>query len=105
VLGDPDVPVQLSVPRFLAGPTRTEQDAAVGGTPGLRPNRTQAWSAAATLLSYAVGYPLALVADSALGWVLVMLGGVFLLAFICFTVARVHRGAEANQPDAPVRSP
>jgi hypothetical protein len=76
----------------------------VGGTPGLRPNRTQAWSAAATVLSYAVGYPLALVADFALGWVLVTLGGVFLLAFIGSTVARVHRGADGDRPDAAVRS-
>ncbi|MDQ1585474.1 MAG: hypothetical protein QOJ90_1423 [Actinomycetota bacterium] len=77
----------------------------MAGTPGLRPNRTQAWSAVASLLSYAVGYPLALVADFALGWVLVMLGGLFLLVFLGSTVARVHRGADDDQSDAPVRSP
>jgi ABC-type spermidine/putrescine transport system permease subunit I len=77
----------------------------VAGTPGLRPNRTQACSAVASLLSYAVGYPLALVADNALGWVLVMLGGLFLLAFVGSTVVRVHRGRDADQSDAPVRSP
>ncbi len=36
--------------------------------------------AAATAACYAIGYPVALVAGSPLGWVLVGLGGVLLLA-------------------------
>jgi hypothetical protein len=44
-------------------------------------------------VSYGVGYPLALVADEGLGWVLVMLGGVCLLGLGVVTVRRIHRGS------------
>ncbi len=44
----------------------------------------------ATLLAYAVGYPVALVAHSSFGWVLVSLGGVLLLALGVVTIQRLH---------------
>ncbi|MDQ6934084.1 MAG: hypothetical protein M3130_02110 [Actinomycetota bacterium] len=47
-----------------------------------------------SLLMYAVGYPLAIVGRSAAGWVLVMLGGLFLFAFGVLTIRRIHRGTE-----------
>ena len=62
-------------------------------TTGVRPTRSQATWGIAALVSYAVGYPLALVADQGLGWVLVMLGGVCLLGLGIVTVRRIHRGS------------
>jgi protein-S-isoprenylcysteine O-methyltransferase Ste14 len=56
-----------------------------------RPSRTQVILAAACLLSSAVGYPVALLAHQSLGWVLVMLGGLFLFALAAVTVLEVHR--------------
>lgn len=47
--------------------------------------------AIAVVLSYGVGYPVALIIDSSIGWVLVTLGGVFLLALGVVTVRRIHR--------------
>jgi hypothetical protein len=46
----------------------------------------------AAALSYAIGYPVALVGGSAFGWVLVSLGGVLLLALGAVTVRRIHGG-------------
>ncbi len=53
--------------------------------------RGQAWLLAVTVLCYAVGYPLGIVLDSAVGWVLVSLGGLGLLALGVVTVRRIHR--------------
>jgi hypothetical protein len=49
--------------------------------------------AVASALCYAVGYPVALVADQPWGWVLVTLGGVLLAALVVVTVRRVDRSA------------
>jgi hypothetical protein len=62
-------------------------------TTGARPARSQATWGVAAVVSYAVGYPLALVADQEVGWVLVMLGGVCLLGLGVVTVRRIHRGS------------
>lgn len=56
-------------------------------------SRPQVVLGAATVLAYAVGYPVALLAHSPIGWVLVTLGGVFLLALGVVTIRRIHRGA------------
>ncbi len=42
------------------------------------------------LVSYAVGYPLAIVGGLAVGWALVSLGGVLLLALGVVTIRRIH---------------
>ena len=57
----------------------------------LRPTRGQAITGGASLAAYAVGYPVAIVGGSWIGWVLVMLGGVFLLAFGVLTVQRITK--------------
>jgi hypothetical protein len=62
-------------------------------TTGVRPTRSQTTWGVAALVSYALGYPLALVADQGLGWVLVMVGGVCLLGLGVVTVRRIHRGS------------
>ena len=56
-----------------------------------RPNRVQSWLIALAALSYAVGYPLALVAEWVAGWVLVCVGGLFLLALGVATIRRTTR--------------
>jgi hypothetical protein len=56
-----------------------------------RATRTQQVLIVAVVLSYLIGYPVALVVDSSIGWVLVTLGGVFLLALGVVTIRRVHR--------------
>jgi hypothetical protein len=53
------------------------------------------WLAVATVLCYGVGYPVALLGHSVAGWVLVFLGGPFLIALGVVTIRRVHR---ANRP-------
>ena len=57
----------------------------------LRPTRGQAITGGASLASYAIGYPVAIVGGSWIGWALVMLGGVFLLAFGVLTVQRITK--------------
>jgi hypothetical protein len=57
-----------------------------------RPSRRQTVSGAAALVSYAVGYPLAIFGHSPIGWAVVMLGGVFLFSFGVITIRRIHRG-------------
>ena len=52
--------------------------------------------AAATAGCYAIGYPVALVAGSPLGWLLVGLGGVLLLV-LGATVVRALTGATGGQ--------
>jgi hypothetical protein len=48
--------------------------------------------AVASGLCYVIGYPVALWANSGVGWTLVTLGGVFLLALGVVTIRRVNRG-------------
>lgn len=53
-------------------------------------NRTLLILLAATGVCYAVGYPLALVAGSPVGWVLVTLGGPLLIAVGVVAIRRLH---------------
>ncbi len=57
---------------------------------------------AAAAASYAVGYPLGLASHLAVGWVLVTLGGVFLVALGTVTVRRMN--AEATSGASETRS-
>ena len=50
---------------------------------------------AATALCYLIGYPLALIGHSPIGWIFVTLGGPLLIALGVVVVRRVHTGAEA----------
>lgn len=59
-----------------------------------------AWLAGGAALCYAVGYPLALVGHSVAGWVLVFLGGPFLIALGVVVIRRVHRASRAPLPPA-----
>lgn len=81
-----------------AGP-RPADGAELDGSPSIphlpRATPTQKALGIAVLLSYGVGYPVALVVYAALGWVLVTLGGVFLLALGVVTVRRIHRAGPA----------
>jgi hypothetical protein len=45
----------------------------------------------ATALCYAIGYPVALIGHSNVGWVLVALGGPLLIAVIALVIRRVQR--------------
>lgn len=67
----------------------------------LRPNHTQLGLLVAVAACYGLGYPLALVAHSAAGWVLVTLGGVCLIALGVVTIRRVHQSTD----DAPTQIP
>lgn len=73
-------------------PIRHSHDVRLPGN--TRSDRLQAGLGVASLLMYAVGYPLAIVGRSAAGWVLVMLGGLFLIAFGVLTIRRIHRSTE-----------
>jgi Na+/proline symporter len=55
----------------------------------LRPNRAQVVLAVLAALSYAIGYPVAIVAHAWLGWVLVTAGGVFLVVLLSVTMRRM----------------
>jgi hypothetical protein len=44
----------------------------------------------ATALCYAVGYPLALVGKSNIGWVFVSAGGLMLVALVAVVIRRIH---------------
>jgi hypothetical protein len=64
------------------------------GAPGqARPgmSRGQKIFGTAALLCYVVGYPLAILLHSALGWAFVMLGGLFLLGFGVATIRWAQR--------------
>jgi len=50
---------------------------------------------AATALCYLIGYPLALIGHSPIGWIFVTLGGPLLIALGVVVIRRVHIGAEA----------
>jgi hypothetical protein len=56
---------------------------------------------AATALCYAIGYPLALVWHSAIGWVFVALGGPLLVLLAFLTVRQVHLSSMAPPDDEP----
>jgi drug/metabolite transporter superfamily protein YnfA len=59
--------------------------------PGDRPDDRMLWTTvAATALCYAIGYPLALIGKSSVGWVFVSLGGIFLVAAVWLFIRRVH---------------
>jgi cyanate permease len=60
-----------------------------------RPQRRLVVLLAATALCYAIGYPLALVAHSAVGWAFVALGGPLLIALGVVVIRRVHFSAAA----------
>ena len=63
-------------------------------------SRAQIILAGATILAYAIGYPLALIGNNSFGWVLVTLGGVLLLALGVVTIRRIHRSSD-NSADQP----
>jgi len=63
----------------------------------MRPDRTQVRLAVGAALSYAIGYPVALVGGSGFGWVLVTLGGVFLLGLGAVTVRRIGGGGRTGR--------
>jgi hypothetical protein len=46
---------------------------------------------AATALCYAIGYPVALVGHSNIGWIFVALGGPFLIAVLILVIRRMQR--------------
>jgi len=56
-----------------------------------RPDRTQTRLGVACVACYGVGYPVALVGGSNLGWALVTLGGLLLLILGVVTVRRIDR--------------
>ena len=56
-----------------------------------RPTRGQWMLGGLSAACYALGYPIALIADNPLGWVLVTLGGVVLAALMVVTVRRMDR--------------
>lgn len=61
---------------------------------------------AATVACYATGYPLALWGHSAVGWVLVFLGGPLLLILGALTIRQLHQGAaHRTRPESPDRRP
>lgn len=55
---------------------------------GMRPR--ERWAAATTVGCYALGYPLALWGPATAGWVLVALGGPFLLILVVLVIGRVR---------------
>ena len=59
----------------------------------VRPSRAQMILGVSSALCYALGYPIALIGGSPIGWVLVTLGGVVLAALFVVTVRRIDRAA------------
>ncbi|MEO7059387.1 MAG: hypothetical protein ABI083_06700 [Lapillicoccus sp.] len=51
------------------------------------------------MLAYAVGYPVALMGGSWVGWVLVCLGGVLLMCLGVVTIRRITPGGPSAPPD------
>jgi len=73
--------------------------------PGSRRSRV-VWLLAATAACYAVGYPLALLGHSVVGWFLVFLGGPLLLVLGVETVRLVARSpGEPGRPDGAGEDP
>lgn len=81
----------------LAGAVDIGQDSSVLTERRIHATRTQLVLGAAMVLSYAVGYPVAIFAHSAIGWVLVSIGGVFLFALGFVTIRRIDRGARGPE--------
>lgn len=54
-------------------------------------SRAQIMLGIASVVAYAFGYPLALAGGYPVGWMLVTLGGVLLIALGIVTVRRAHR--------------
>lgn len=54
-------------------------------------------------LCYLVGYPLAIIGNSNVGWIFVALGGPFLLGLAVMVIRRVHLGLDTSrwQPTPP----
>lgn len=59
-------------------------------------HRTQIVLGVGALVAYAVGYPIAIVGGSAIGWALVSLGGVLLLALGVITIQRIQRSTSGT---------
>ena len=74
-----------------------ERETIVGDMSGPRQQGQRGLSIllAATALCYLIGYPLALVGHSPVGWIFVTLGGPLLIALGVVVIRRVHGGAEA----------
>ena len=58
-----------------------------------------------TVLCYAVGYPLALIGHSPLGWVFVALGGPLLIATGVIVIRRLHLSIDDAAGRSNARSP
>lgn len=67
-------------------------------------SKLQLTLAAAASICYAVGYPLGVVARSAVGWILVTTGGAFLAGLGIVTVRRIH-AQSASSATAPSTHP
>ncbi len=61
---------------------------------GMNPSQLQIRLGLASALSYASGYPLAIAGGYVIGWALVALGGVLLLALGIVTVRRIHTASD-----------
>jgi len=68
-----------------------------GVNPAFRPDRPQLVLGLLSALCYAIGYPVALIANSPFGWVLVTLGGFLLFALIFMTVRRIERNRDSTK--------
>jgi hypothetical protein len=84
---------QGCTPSLAIAPVERDDYSAMAATRE-HPQRRFAALLAATALCYAIGYPLALVAHSAVGWVFVTLGGPLLIAVGVVVIRRVHFSAE-----------
>ncbi|MDQ6849017.1 MAG: hypothetical protein M3070_03355 [Actinomycetota bacterium] len=60
-------------------------------TPRDREGRALKVLVTATALCYAIGYPIALVGHSDVGWLFVFLGGPLLIAVLVLVIRRVQR--------------
>jgi hypothetical protein len=67
------------------------------------PGRLIVWLLGATVACYGIGYPVALLGHSVVGWILVFLGGPCLLALGALTVRRIHRSDAAPPQPGEVR--
>ena len=65
----------------------------------LRPNRQQWRLLIITLACYATGYPIALGLDQAWGWILVTVGGFFLIWLLLITIRRMNSAGDPPPTD------
>ena len=75
---------------------RRDSDHSVRSTATPGSDRRLTWLVVLTVLCYAIGYPLALIGHSALGWVFVALGGPLLIATGIVVIRRVHISIDAG---------